>query len=92
MNNPSYLRSTEYEYDRSRGKIHVAERDGMEVVGGGTESGYGIRGYRSSAQLRFPSLIQNHPSLVLHNFTNELGWKLNSMTALLRMSIGLHGR
>ena len=71
MNNPSYLRSTEYEYDRSRGKIHVAERDGMEAVGGGTESGYGIRGYRSSAQLRFPSLIQNHPSLVLHNFTNE---------------------
>ena len=38
---------------------------------GRTESGYGIRGYRSSAQLRFPSLIPNHPSLVLHNFTNE---------------------
>ena len=32
------------------------------------------------------------PSLVLHNFTNELGWKLNFMTAVLRMSIGLHGR
>ena len=41
MNNPSYLRSTEYEYDRSRGKIHVAERDGMEAVGGGDGVGVG---------------------------------------------------
>ena len=70
MNNPSYLRSKEYEYDR-RGKIHVPERDGMEPGEGGTESGYGIRGYRSSAQLRPLPHPESSPSLVLHNFTNE---------------------